>query len=76
MERALMKTISKFDKAVNDFLAKKKATKKKVHKKSKKIKPPNTPDNLPVSNVSPALRTGITPNDTIAGPPMPLSIGV
>jgi hypothetical protein len=60
--------ISKFDEAINNALARKidKAKKKRIKLKKRlngsddKVKPPNTPDNLPVHQDSPALRKGVS----------------
>ena len=67
--------MSKFDKAINDALVIKiKRGKQKIKNKLRRIKPPNTPGNRPVSQCSPALRKGI--NQDIADTPMPMGVGV
>jgi len=73
--------MSKFDDLVNEtLLAKINKWKKKTNKKSKirkngKKSLPNTPDGMPASNVSPALR-GSKGNGSpdVADSPMPTSI--
>lgn len=72
---------NKFDKEVNNILAKKiekmedKILKKLIIKsKNKKPKLPNTPGNAPAHTNSPAIQKGI--NKDFADSPMPLSVGV
>ncbi len=76
--------MTEFDKIINEALANKKfltklelkikKAKEKTNKKAGRVKPPNTPGNIPVHKGSPALQKGI--NKDIADTPMPMSVGV
>jgi|TARA_R110002126_G_scaffold260897_1_gene403870 hypothetical protein len=60
--------VTKFDEAINNALAKKiERAKKKISRQIKRVTPPNTPGNRPVSQGSPALAKSIG-SDIAEGP--------
>ena len=62
--------MSKFDNEINNILAKKIArAKRRTVKKYGKLKPP---DNHKSSGTSPAVKSGATPDQTIADAPYPM----